>query len=108
MAALLNRTLVIPPKLPHKSGLGGNLDPATFRDSAQDYVSMADVLRVAAIPPTVVRTIDLRHLVARLCACDVAVLCWTALCHGLTRNTTSLHQVLTPASLRLAHPLQAR
>ncbi|CAI5532883.1 unnamed protein product [Closterium sp. Naga37s-1] len=118
MAALLNRTLVIPPKLPHKSGSGGNLDPATFRDSAwavysrhllrADYVSMADVLRVAAIPPTVVRTIDLRHLVARLCACDVAVPCWTASCHGLTRNTTSSHQVLTPASLRLAHPLQAR
>ncbi|CAI5525456.1 unnamed protein product [Closterium sp. Naga37s-1] len=102
MAALLNRTLVIPPKLPHKSGSGGNLDPATFRDSAwavysrhllrADYVSMADVLRVAAIPPTVVRTIDLRHLVARLCACDVAVPCWTASCHGLTRNTTSSHQ----------------
>ncbi|CAI5969072.1 unnamed protein product [Closterium sp. NIES-65] len=117
MAALLNRTLVIPPKLPHMSGAGGNMDPATFRDSAwavysrhllrADYVSMADVLRVAAIPPTVVRTIDLRHLVARLCACDVAVPCWTASCHGLTRNTSSSHQVLTPASLRLAHPLQA-
>ncbi|CAI5518631.1 unnamed protein product [Closterium sp. Naga37s-1] len=102
MAALLNRTLVIPPKLPHMSGAGGNMDPATFRDSAwavysrhllrADYVSMADVLRVAAIPPTVVRTIDLRHLVARLCACDVAVPCWTASCHGLTRNTSSSHQ----------------
>ncbi|CAI5505841.1 unnamed protein product [Closterium sp. Naga37s-1] len=118
MAALLNRTLVIPPKLPHMSGAGGNLDPATFRDSAwavysrhllrADYVLMADVLQVAAIPPAVVRTIDLRHLVTRLCACDVAVPCWTASCHGLTRKTTSSHQVIMPASLCLAHPPQAR
>ncbi|CAI7917068.1 unnamed protein product [Closterium sp. NIES-54] len=102
MAALLNRTLVVPPKLSHQSGAGGNLDPATFRDSAwavysrhllrADYVSMADVLRVGAIPPTVVRTIDLRHLVARLCACDVAVPCWTASCHGLTPTTSASHQ----------------
>ncbi|GJP44309.1 hypothetical protein CLOM_g3680 [Closterium sp. NIES-68] len=109
MAGVLNRTLVLPPKLPHfTSVVQVNIDEAGFRQRAwlvyskhlasPDYVSMGDVLDIAAIPPALVRTIDLRHFVALHCRCNVSVACGEdATCHGLFRGLTFSNQVCAPS-----------
>ncbi|CAI5975704.1 unnamed protein product [Closterium sp. NIES-64] len=101
---LLNRTLIIPPKLSHfakSSGIGrcdrNPTKPDRTRHDAwghcsdmmrggKGYVSMADVLDFKTLPPAFIRTIDLRHFAARFCHCDVAPACYGGACRQLTHG----------------------
>ncbi|GJP54289.1 hypothetical protein CLOM_g13396 [Closterium sp. NIES-68] len=102
LAGLLNRTLIIPPKLSHfakSSGIGrcdrNPTKPDRTRHDAwghysdmmrggKGYVSMSDVLDFKTLPPALIRTIDLRHFAARFCHCDVAAACYGTGCRELT------------------------
>ncbi|CAI5929300.1 unnamed protein product [Closterium sp. NIES-65] len=104
LAGLLNRTLIIPPKLSHfakSSGIGrcdrNPTKPDRTRHDAwghysdmmrggKGYVSMADVLDFKTLPPAFIRTIDLRHFAARFCHCDVAPACYGGACRQLTHG----------------------
>ncbi|CAI7744154.1 unnamed protein product [Closterium sp. NIES-53] len=104
LAGLLNRTLIIPPKLSHfakSSGIGrcdrNPTKPDRTRHDAwghysdmmrggKGYVSMADVLDFKTLPPAFIRTIDLRHFAARFCHCDVAPACYGGGCRQLTHG----------------------
>ncbi|CAI7931096.1 unnamed protein product [Closterium sp. NIES-54] len=55
MSSALEKRGLSPPRLP-----------------PQEYLSMGDVLDVGALPPALVRTMDLRHFVARYCRCNVS------------------------------------
>ena len=54
----------------------------------QGYVSMADILNMSFIPPSVARTIDLRLFVSEYCRCSVARACSGPVC---SRVSPSLH-----------------
>ncbi|CAI5532703.1 unnamed protein product [Closterium sp. Naga37s-1] len=104
LAGLLNRTLIIPPKLSHfakSSGIGrcdrNPTKPDRTRHDAwghysdmmrggKGYVSMSDVLDFKTLPPAFIRTIDLRHFAARFCHCDVAPACYGGACRQLTHG----------------------
>ncbi|CAI5477432.1 unnamed protein product [Closterium sp. Yama58-4] len=104
LAGLLNRTLIIPPKLSHfakSSGIGrcdrNPTKPDRTRHDAwghysdmmrggKGYVSMADILDFKTLPPALIRTIDLRHFAARFCHCDVAPACYGGACRQLTHG----------------------
>ncbi|CAI5477434.1 unnamed protein product [Closterium sp. Yama58-4] len=104
LAGLLNRTLIIPPKLSHfakSSGIGrcdrNPTKPDRTRHDAwghysdmmrggKGYVSMADILDFKTLPPALIRTIDLRHFASRFCHCDVAPACYGGACRQLTHG----------------------
>ncbi|CAI5469640.1 unnamed protein product [Closterium sp. Yama58-4] len=106
MAALLNRTLLIPPKLAHFNHvMRHSVLQSGFRDRAwaeyslllrsPEYLSMGDVLDVGAISPALVRTMDLRHFVARHCRCNVSVSCPGHACRMLFQGIAFSNQSLT-------------
>eukprot|EP00897_Mesotaenium_endlicherianum_P004684 jgi/Mesen1/4243/ME000022S03539 len=127
MAALLNRTLIVPPKLGHYSVIpsvgkcqtnptppdqirrGAWLHyPELLCTSDYGYVSMGDILDLGRIPSSVVRTIDLRHLLAKQCGCPLGPSCRGAWCRQLDSppppDTTQVGPPL-PLPLFLSLPL---
>ncbi|KNA10528.1 hypothetical protein SOVF_143500 [Spinacia oleracea] len=90
MAAILNRTLIVPPVLDHHAVALGScpkfrvLEPKQLRfevwDHAIDllkegrYVSMAEIIDLSSIS-TVVQTIDFRHFVSLWCGVSLNSLC---------------------------------
>ncbi|CAN8274810.1 unnamed protein product [Cochlearia groenlandica] len=92
MAAILNRTLIVPPVLDHHAVAFGScpkfrvLTPSEIRVAvwnhtiellrSQRYVSMADVVDISSlVSSSAVRVIDLRHFASLLCGVDLVTLC---------------------------------
>lgn len=90
MAAILNRTLIVPPVLDHHAVALGScpkfrvLNPSELRVKVWDhviqlikegrYVSMADIIDLSSVS-TVVQTIDFRQFVSLWCGVDLDSLC---------------------------------
>ncbi|KAF8084840.1 hypothetical protein N665_0697s0022 [Sinapis alba] len=92
MAAILNRTLVVPPVLDHHAVALGScpkfrvLSPSEVRVSVWNhsvellrsgrYVSMADVVDISSlVSSSAVRVIDFRYFASLLCGVDLETLC---------------------------------
>uniref|UniRef100_A0A0D9XMG6 O-fucosyltransferase family protein n=1 Tax=Leersia perrieri TaxID=77586 RepID=A0A0D9XMG6_9ORYZ len=98
-AALLNRTLVVPPVLDHHAVVLGSCpkfrvsDPADLRAAVWDhsiqllrerrYVSMGDIIDLSPIKD-VVSTIDFRVFVSLWCGVDMRKACFSGLCFAVT------------------------
>ncbi|XP_062200740.1 O-fucosyltransferase 30-like [Phragmites australis] len=103
-AALLNRTLVVPPVLDHHAVVLGSCpkfrvsDPAALRAAVWDhamqllrerrYVSMGDIVDLSPIKD-VVRTIDFRVFVTLWCGVDMQKTCFSGLCCAVSRGSSS-------------------
>uniref|UniRef100_A0A7N0VBI7 O-fucosyltransferase family protein n=1 Tax=Kalanchoe fedtschenkoi TaxID=63787 RepID=A0A7N0VBI7_KALFE len=108
MAAILNRTLVVPPVLDHHAVALGSCpkfrvtSPNEIRMAVWNhsielirfrrciYASMADVIDISElVSSALVRTIDFETFVARWCGIDLNLLCFSGL-----ENKSSLHDQL--------------
>ncbi|XP_021729573.1 uncharacterized protein LOC110696554 [Chenopodium quinoa] len=90
MAAILNRTLIVPPVLDHHAVVLGScpkfrvLEPKELRVEVWDhvidlikggrYVSMAEIIDLSSVS-TVVKTIDFRHFISMWCGVGLDSLC---------------------------------
>uniref|UniRef100_A0A1D1ZJZ8 Elongation factor G, mitochondrial n=1 Tax=Anthurium amnicola TaxID=1678845 RepID=A0A1D1ZJZ8_9ARAE len=105
-AAILNRTLVVPPVLDHHAVVLGSCpkfrvaDPSDLRASVWDhimdllrrrrYVSMGDIVDLpSVVSSSMVRLIDFRVFVSTWCGIDIDVTCSGSEAESLPRN---LHQ----------------
>ncbi|RLN17975.1 uncharacterized protein C2845_PM02G20070 [Panicum miliaceum] len=102
-AALLNRTLVVPPVLDHHAVVLGSCpkfrvtDPASLRTAVWDhamqllregrYVSMGDIVDLSPIK-SMVRTIDFRVFVSLWCGVDMRKTCFSGLCCAVSGGSS--------------------
>ncbi|CAN6283926.1 unnamed protein product [Urochloa humidicola] len=102
-AALLNRTLVVPPVLDHHAVVLGSCpkfrvtDPASLRAAVWDhamqllreerYVSMGDIVDLSPIK-SMVRMIDFRVFVSLWCGVDMRKACFSGLCCGVSGGSS--------------------
>ncbi|KAK3157136.1 hypothetical protein QOZ80_2AG0116650 [Eleusine coracana subsp. coracana] len=102
-AALLNRTLVVPPVLDHHAVVLGSCpkfrvsDPTTLRAAVWDhvmqllreqrYVAMGDIVDLSPIK-SVVRTIDFRVFVSLWCGVDMRKSCFSGLCCAVSGSSS--------------------
>ncbi|CAD6207249.1 unnamed protein product [Miscanthus lutarioriparius] len=102
-AALLNRTLVVPPVLDHHAVVLGSCpkfrvtDPASLRAAVWDhamqllldrrYVSMGDIVDLSSIK-SMVRTIDFRVFVSLWCGVDMRKACFSRLCCAVSGGSS--------------------
>lgn len=103
IAAILNRTLIIPPILDHHAVALGScpkfrVQPAhELRNSVWDhvihlmqssrYVSIADVIDLSElISSSLVKTVDFRVFASLWCGLDIGLSCSGNLCHSLSRS----------------------
>lgn len=103
IAAILNRTLIIPPILDHHAVALGScpkfrVQPAhELRNSVWDhvihlmqssrYVSIADVIDLSKlISSSLVSTVDFRVFASLWCGLDIGLSCSGKLCHSLSRS----------------------
>ncbi|XP_051196376.1 O-fucosyltransferase 30 [Lolium perenne] len=103
-AALLNRTLVVPPVLDHHAVVLGSCpkfrvsDPADLRTAVWDhamqllrerrYVSMGDIVDLSHVK-ALVRTIDFRVFVSLWCGVDMRKTCFSGLCCAVSGGESS-------------------
>ncbi|OAY71584.1 hypothetical protein ACMD2_08497 [Ananas comosus] len=96
VAAILNRTLVVPPVLDHHAVALGSCPkfrvsaPAELRAAVWDhimdlirdrrYVSMADIVDISSISSTMVKTIDFRVFASMWCGLNMEKACFGDLC----------------------------
>ncbi|XP_072957569.1 O-fucosyltransferase 30 [Typha angustifolia] len=96
IAAILNRTLIVPPVLDHHAVALGSCpkfrvsSPTEIRVAVWDhvmelvrdrrYVSMADIVDLSSIAPTMVKTIDFRVFASMWCGIDIKEACFAGLC----------------------------
>ncbi|TVU31673.1 hypothetical protein EJB05_23371 [Eragrostis curvula] len=104
VAALLNRTLIVPPVLDHHAVVLGSCpkfrvsDPTALRAAVWDhvmqllrekrYVSMGDVVDLSPIK-SVVRTIDFRVFISLWCGVDMTKTCFSGVCCSVSGGSSS-------------------
>ncbi|KAL6642681.1 hypothetical protein ACP70R_020862 [Stipagrostis hirtigluma subsp. patula] len=102
-AALLNRTLVVPPVLDHHAVVLGSCpkfrvsDPSALRAAVWDhamqllrerrYVSMGDIVDLSPVK-SLVRTIDFRVFVSLWCGADMRKTCFSGFCCAVSGGSS--------------------
>ncbi|KAG1354410.1 O-fucosyltransferase 30 [Cocos nucifera] len=101
MAAILNRTLIVPPVLDHHAVALGSCpkfrvaSPTELRTAVWDhimelvrarrYVSMADIVDLSLLAPSMVKIIDFRVFASTWCGLNLERACFASLCCAVSK-----------------------
>ncbi|KAG0447364.1 hypothetical protein HPP92_028355 [Vanilla planifolia] len=107
-AAILNRTLIIPPVLDHHAVALGSCpkfrvtSPSDLRAAVWDhtmdlvrdrrYISMADIVDLSRVASTRIKTIDFRVFASMWCGLNIDGTCWGSRCCAVSAFGSSIHK----------------